>query len=455
MKRPVLFAGAAILAGQFLVAGMATHALAQPAITSHKTPGGIAFRHAHMPRAQMQAIQFGWKNGHALMLPGGGAISSLGAVLMLQGPRGMARGEFVEDTKDLQARMQLSASAQFTQGGIIAPPDKFDATVDLFARVLSEPALNPAHLDEIRQNSLLGHRRLTTTPTSIPARAAASLALAPGPLRTWALGDPGAIGKVRIEDIDAWRKAILVREGLVVSVAGPHTPEVAAAQIDRLFAGLPATGTRVGAVVPPEVLSAKTLVVEMPTPQTILHFSVSSRFMSTPESTRGSLAMNILRQRIFDAVRTKLGASYGATAQLSAYAREPMHVSVQAAVDHEKAAEALEAMRAQYKAFVTEGVTPQELEPEKTKLISSFREQMRQAGGVAQAVRLMMFSGYRMDFLATNVARIESMTAGEVNDDISEKLAGFPVLTVIVAPSAAPFKADCVVKSLAEIARCQ
>lgn len=445
----VLFAGAALLAGAALPA------LAQPAITNHTTPGGIAFRYAHMPRAQMQTIQFGWKNAHAFMLPGGSAIGPFGTAMILQGPQGMTRGEFVEDTKDLQARMQLSSSVHFTQGGIAAPPEKFEATVDLFARTLSAPALNPAHLDEIRQNSLLNRRRSVTTPTSITSRAAAALSLQPGPLQDWVLGDPAAIEKVRIEDVDAWRKAVLVRQGLMVSAAGSYTPEVAAAQIDRLFAQLPATGTRVAPVIPPEVMTAKTVVVEMETPQTILHFSVPSRFMSNPQSTRGSLAMSILRQRIFEAVRTKLGASYGATAQLSAYAREPMHVSVQAAVDHEKAAEALEAMRAQYRTFVTGGVTAQELEPEKTKLVSSFREQMRQAIGVAQAVRLTMLSEYRPDFLARNAARIERMTATEINDDISEKLAGFPVLTVIVAPSAAPFKADCVIKSLAEIARCR
>lgn len=445
----VLFAGAALLAGAALPA------LAQPAITNHTTPGGIAFRYAHMPRAQMQTIQFGWKNAYALMLPGGSAVSLLGTALMVQGPQGMVRGEFVEDTKDLQARMQLSASSHFTLGGVIAPPDKFEATVDLFARVLSEPALNPAHLDEIRQNDLLSHKRAVTTPTSIAGRAAATLMLQPGPVQDWVLGDPAAMEKVRLEDINAWRKAVFVREGLLVAAAGSHTPEVVAGQIDRLFSKLPATGTRVAPVIPPEVMTSKTVVVEMATPQTIIHFGVASRFMSNPQATHGTLAMNILRQRIFEAVRTKLGASYGATARLSAYAREPMHVSVQAAVDHEKAAEALDAMRAQYKAFMTGGVTAQELEPEKTKLVSSFREQMRQAGGVAQAIRLTMLGNYRQDFLARNAARIERMTAIEINDDISEKIAGFPVLTVIVAPSAAPFKADCVIKSLAEIARCR
>ena len=112
-------------------------------------------------------------------------------------------------------------------------------------------------------------------------------------------------------------------------------------------------------------------------------------------------------------------------------------------------------MKAQHAVFLAEGVTDQELEPEKIRMISSFRENMTKTPALAQAVRTTMLVGYPEDYLHKNAMRLGVITAHEVNGDLRTKLAGKPVLTVIVAPSAAPFKADCVIKSLAEIRTCR
>jgi zinc protease len=450
MKRLQVF-----ILGMLVLVGAPLAASAQPALTNHTSPGGIPFRYAHMPRAQTQAIEFGWRNAYAMMLTSGRAVGVLGPAMILQGPKGMARGEFVEDIKDLQARFFLNANTHFTLGAIVSPPDKFDATVDLFAKTLSEPALDPSRLDELKQNHILSLKRASTTPANLPGLAATKLTLPQGPLLNWLVGDAASTEAVGMDDIEAWRKAVLVRDGLVIAAAGPRTAEEAAVQIDRFFAGLPAKGTSVAAVVPVETGTAKTIVIETATPQTILFMGSPSRYMAVPDISRGHLAMNIFRKRVFDAVRGKLGASYGATAQLTAFAREPFHFSVQSSVDHDKASDALEAMKAQHTAFLAEGVTEQELEPEKTRLISSFKESMSKPASLAQAVRTTMLVGYPQDYLHKNVARIGMITANEVNGDLRTKLAGNPVLTVIVAPSAAPFKADCVIKSLAEIDSCR
>ncbi|KAF0227738.1 MAG: hypothetical protein FD175_2444 [Beijerinckiaceae bacterium] len=42
-----------------------------------------------------------------------------------------------------------------------------------------------------------------------------------------------------------------------------------------------------------------------------------------------------------------------------------------------------------------------------------------------------------------------------VNTDLKEKPGDIPVLVMIVAPSAAPFTADCVIRAIAEIERCR
>lgn len=432
-----------------------TATLAQPAMTDHTSPGGIAFRHGQMPRAQFQSLQFGWRNSYAVMLPGKTSIGSMGPAMIMNGPKGSTRGEFVEDGKDLAARFSLSAGTHFTLGTLTTPPDKFEAAIDLLARTLSEPALEPRRLDELRRAMLLGIKRAEANPQGMGGRTTAILTLPEGPLRNWMVGNPAIIASVTMDDIEAWRKAVLVREGLIVATVGPLSATEAGQQIDRLFANLPAKGTVVMPQLGQARAIAKTIVLETPAAQTTITLSVPSRFLAGPDITRGHLAMSIFRTRLFDAVRVKLGASYGASAQLSAAAYEPYTLSAQTLVEHDKAPAALDAMREQYAALLAKGITAQELEPEKTKLISSFQESMRRPEAVAASTRTIMLENYPADYLAKNGARIAAITADAVNADLKEKLGEIPVLVMIVAPSAAPFKADCVIRAIAEVERCR
>jgi hypothetical protein len=52
-------------------------------------------------------------------------------------------------------------------------------------------------------------------------------------------------------------------------------------------------------------------------------------------------------------------------------------------------------------------------------------------------------------------ARIRSYTRAAVNDDIFMRLPKPPLTAVMVAPSAEGLGADCVIKALIEIARCE
>ena len=124
-----------LVAPLFVFAGGAA---AQPAITDHVTPGGLSFRYAHMPEEKNQAINFGWRDGYALGHKAGQGLAIFGPSLILQGPKGIARAEFVEDVKDLQARMGLSSALDYTAGSLSAAVEKFGESVELFASIHNE-----------------------------------------------------------------------------------------------------------------------------------------------------------------------------------------------------------------------------------------------------------------------------------------------------------------------------
>ncbi len=430
-------------------------AFAQIKARDHVTPGGIPFRHALMPRAQTQTIQFGWHDGYSFSQKEGHAAGSWGAGMIMQGPAGSSRGEFEEDAKDAQARMFLQSNFRNTFGSLGAPPDKIDDAIALFSRTLANPALDPERLKERIANRKTEIRQARVKAETLAGDIGAYLFLAPGPARQWRLGDDAILDAVTIPRIEAWRKAVLTREGLKVAAAGPEPVEKVAAQIDKLLGHLPGKGTEARSNDIPIQHSAKSVALAAPVPQTYLLIGGWSAFSRNEDPITADMLAKILRERLFKAVREKLGAAYGATVRLGTVGPDMLFFSVSAAVEHEKAADALAAIRVELARFLAEGITEAELNPQKDKLISDTRQSMRRAPYVARLLRNAMLENLPADHVETTEKRIAAITLDHANAAIREKLGGKPLATIIVAPAVEGFGVDCVVKTAAEAETCR
>ncbi len=446
----------AIRIGAFLIGiSFASILAAQPVITDHTTPGGLSFRYAHMPEAEEQSIQFGWRDGYAIALKTGQGLAVTGPALVMAGPKGVPRAEYVEDVKDLNASMSLGSTLSVTSGGLTARANKFDDSVELFARVLRDPALNAGRLSELQSQYLSRARQRASNPSTMGNYASAHLVFPEGVLRNWQTSAPVLFEGVSVESINAWRKAVLVRDGLMIAAAGNASPEQAAVQIDKLFAGLPQKGESFDRLELNGQHSDKTVVQEAKVPQTYLLVGTWSGFRPGSNLIYGQFAARILRERLFRSIREKLGATYGASVQLVPAIPEPFVFSLAASVANDQAPEALAALKTELQLLLDKGVTSEELEPEKSKFASEMRESFRHPASVAAQLRNAMLTNRPADLVQTTLARISAVTAEAVNAAIRTHLSDRKFSTIIVAPSAAPFKADCVVQSASEAANCK
>jgi zinc protease len=263
---------------------------------------------------------------------------------------------------------------------------------------------------------------------------------------------------VEVADIDAWRRAVLGRGQLTVASAGPLPPQEIAAQIDRVFAGLPAGGHGIGPR-PQLRTNPKLIVLERPSAQTAIVAGGPSTWISEPDTLPGTIAVRALgsgfESRLTKAVREGLGASYGIRAGFQQVHRKAFTTIITTAVDSTKAAAVLAAIRKEYAHFRAEGVTEAEVEPIKTKLVTEAREQLRRSPRVAQRVRELTLAEFPIDYLATYEARVRALDAAAVNEGIRTRFPPEPLTIVMVAPSAEGLGADCVIKAPEEISRCE
>jgi zinc protease len=450
------------ISGSPLLAGAAAvvlvcplSAVAQPAVGEHRTPGGLTFRYAHMPSAQYQTIRFAWRDNYVLggKVPPG--VWTLGPALVLQGPQGMSRGEFIEDLKDLDARIRLTSGPRGMMGFLHTTPEHIDGAVSLLARTLARPALDERRLRRISRRLQLSANRQEAKAYNQAHRAKTYLLFPEGPVRRWLLGYKSNYSKVSIGHVRQWQSAVFNRRNLLIAAAGSASPATVAKQIDKLFAHLPQGDSPEPATEIPRRNPGRVLAFVSDVPQTVLVMTGWSGFDHTSDRAAGRLANSILQLRLYKAIREELGAAYGVSATFFRPVSDPYILILSTAVAHDQAPAALKILRDTFKDFMQRGVTTAELAAEKSKLIDRLRQRYQKAAGVSAAMLGAMLDGLPADTVETAPARVAALTVEQVNEAITKKLRGRNYATIIVAPSAGRFAADCIIRKTREARGCR
>ncbi len=421
----------------------------------HMTPGGLAFRYVQLPRGQTQSIQFGWKDGFAARQANGKGIAVFGPALIMQGPKGVNRAEFVEDVKDTQGQIYIASTPEHTIGGLFAPADKFNAALRLMAKTISDPAMDSARLEDLRKAHLAAIAQAARQPGLIANRVGAHFLWEEGPMLGWTKEDPAHFTTTSLAQIEEWRRSVLTRKGLVIAAAGPASPEEAAAQIDELFAGLPLTGPELSAPVFARRSASGAVLIEADVPQTMILIGGWSAFEKGAEQSMAVLAAQALQARLHREVREKLGATYGAAAQAVPIISQPVVFSMNSMVAHERVIEALDVMRKEHQKFLTDGLSQNELDSERQRLTTEFQEIIRRPPAVATLLRGALLDGQSADYVETFPQRLAAFTLVDVNAVLKKGLAGKAVSTVVVAPKGPGFAGFCVIREVEQVNGCR
>src|SRR5262249_45421677 len=124
------------------------------------------------------------------------------------------------------------------------------------------------------------------------------------------------------------------------------------------------------------------------------------------------------------------------------------------AVANDKAKDAVEAIRAEYARLLADGLTDAEIEPLKMVFVRNHREQMRRAATVAANLVVPVLHGFPDDYLASHEQRLRGYARAAIEAEIPAQFPKPPLTIVVITPTAEGLAADCVIKSAAEIARC-
>jgi predicted Zn-dependent peptidase len=86
---------------------------------------------------------------------------------------------------------------------------------------------------------------------------------------------------------------------------------------------------------------------------------------------------------------------------------------------------------------------------------ASLDDHFRRPGVAPRAVVVALLTGSAANSPFEYAERLANLRAADVNQAIRQKFPAEPLLTIIAAPSAQPFHADCVIASWREVEKCK
>ncbi len=428
-------------------------------ITESRSPGGLKFIYLEQPDEKSQSIAFAFKDGTAVTSASGDMIAELGSTLLGEGTAAIEAGELDENLRDLQGGYAFSVRDHHLVGIITAPSREFPKVGDYLKSAMEMPRFTQANIKRIRQKAADSVKRGLQNPNSIAARLFYTLHLKDSPYLSFiAGGNLSAVEAVTQGDIEAWHKAILAKDNLLIVAGGSMSEAQAGEQIDKIFGGLPEKGK-----LPPKLNAnvltpARVIVLERDVKQSIVIAGGVVNRTNVSEGIARSIGVGVLTEgsgtsRLFLALREKLGATYGASASTKMIDGRTQLLQMSASVANDKVAASVATLRAEYTKLRLDGITVEELASRVTSRKTSVNGVMRRAGA-ASFILDNMLDGRPFDFANRYGEAVDNVTIEQVNNVIYDRLPRDPLSFVIITPKAAGLKADCVIKAESELGKC-
>jgi zinc protease len=273
-------------------------------------------------------------------------------------------------------------------------------------------------MERVRQQLLLGIRNETDDPQTVASRAWLSLALPGDPYARDKSGTGQSVMAIGPDDLSAAHRRIFGRKTLQVSAVGDITAAELGALLDRVFLDLPEGE---GAPpLPPVAVTAvpQTKVITRDIPQSIIIFGHGGILRRDPDFIPAYIMSEILGgggfgSRLTTEVREKRGLTYGIGAGFLPMERVGLFIG-SLSTRNDKAGEAMELVKAEFRRMAEEGPTQQELDEAKTYLTGSYALRFTSGNAIAGQLLGLQQQGFGPDYVERRNGLIEAVTLDQV-----------------------------------------
>lgn len=431
-------------------------------IESVTTPAGHRFLFAEMKKAHRVAFRVAWPSNWSKEADSNPAVPFLGVTLMTRGGAGdMDAAEVLDTFNDLGATAGVWVAADHVYALLDVKDDYLAHALEAAGTVLAMPRFDERWLVRIRDQMHGQWKREAALSYNRGWDAVRRAVLGVEPINaTPSQRDIEALKRVTRDDLLAWHARTFVGEGARIVVAGNLSRDEAAAAVDQVFAALP-VGAREPAIETKADFSPVTILVHAPD----IEKSMIGFVGPLPARILGGeyedfIAVQVLgegpQSRIFDAIRSRLRASYTAGATLSEYTRELRVFGMWGEVDTAKLVQSREAVLETYRRFREEGPTAAEVSNIKKEIRRMSRKNFAKPEVFTYSMLESVLDGTDVHRITHFERVLDATTARTVRERLrSAYPAPENLIQVIVTPDKDAVDGACVVRTIDEVDGCR
>ena len=407
---------AAVLATSVALAAPSASATTSPVEVVESPQGTEAWlrRDSSLP---IVSLAFRFTGGAALDAPGKEGLAQFMAALLDEGAGPYDAVAFRDRLDDRAIRLSFSAGRDSLFGTLHTLRENVEEAATLLGHALARPRFDDEPVGRIRSQLEAVRAQNETRPGSVGRTRWFSLVFGDGPYGRPSSGTQASLAGINVEDLRAAASERLVRQRLVVGVAGDIDRETLARVLDLAFGDLPA-----GAL-PDEApengnFAGQAVHVPMDIPQTELVFGLPGVARDDADFFPAFVLNSVLGggtpgTRLEQEVRIKRGLAYSIYTYLADAERAPILIGATSTRD-EGAGETVAVVRDVVRRTAAGGLTAGELADAKLYITGSFPLALDSTSEIAGFLVAMQTNDLGIDYLDRRNALVEAVTIEDV-----------------------------------------
>jgi zinc protease len=400
------------------------------------TPGGLEAWLVESYAVPLVALEFAIRGGAAqdpLEKPG---LATLLAATLDEGAGPHDARGFHRAIDELAIHLGFGADRDAISGHMQTLSRNVDKAFGLLKLALNDAHLNADDVARVRSQLAAELKRDANEPDSLAAKAFREAAFPNHPYGRPVRGDLASIDTLSREDLIALRERLFARRDLKIGVVGAIDATKLSELLDATFGGLALQNDLV-AVPPIDVANVGLRkIVDLDVPQSTIRFGRPSITKHDPDYYAVVVANHLLgggtfTSRLFREVREKRGMAYSVYSHLNEYDHCPMLIGA-AATKNERAGEAIGVIEEEFRRFVAEGPTEDELDKAKKFLTGSYALRFDTSTKIASQLVNLQLDGFEPSFLDERNGRIAAVTMADCKRGAQRLLGDGALLVTVV-----------------------
>ena len=434
-SRHLAFLSAVVSAGAVLMTPPAADATTIERIVS---PGGIEAWLVQEPSVPLIALDFAFRGGadqDPVDKPG---VASIATSLLDEGAGEYDSKTFHERIEAKAIQLGFSAGRDHAAGSLRTLSANQDEAVELLRLALTAARFDASDVERIREQTLSGLRRETTSPNEIASKRWWSTAFPGHPYGRPVRGSIQSVPTINVSDLKNYMRRVFARDTLKIAIVGDIDAAAAGKLIDKAFGDLPAKGNLVAVpVVAPQGLGQK-IAIDLDVPQSVLILGGVGIPRKDPDFMAAFVVNHVLgggsfSSRLYREVREVRGLAYSVFSTLIPLDHASLFMTG-TATRADRAVETLEVLKSEIHRLAESGPTQDELTKAKSFLTGSYALRFDTSTKIAEQLVQIQLEDLGIDYIDKRNSLVEAVTMADVKRVAKRLLDGGMLITVVGRP---------------------